>query len=101
MNTYSNVEGGCMSIVDGILRVSDSSKDTSSRVDHPSHYNNGSIECIEAMLSAFTSDEVAAFCKLNAFKYIWRATSKGQIEDMEKAQWYLNKYLEIKKGSEN
>lgn len=60
-------------------------------VHNPSHYNAGDgIKCIDAMRSAFHPSEVAAFCKLNAFKYLWRAGKKGDtIEDMEKAQVYL------------
>lgn len=67
----------------------------SNDVHHPKHYNQGSIECIDAMLSAFTTEEVMAFCKLNAFKYIWRANNKGKEKDAEKAQWYMNKYIEL------
>lgn len=64
-------------------------------VNHPSHYNNGSIECIDAMLSAFGEEETLHFCKLNAFKYIWRAENKNGLEDLKKASWYLNKYIDI------
>ena len=45
-------------------------------VEHPQHYNQGNIECIDSMESAFGVDEVASFCKLNAFKYLWRAGDK-------------------------
>ena len=75
---------------------SSSSKDKDS-VNHPAHYNRGNIECIDAMISAFGKEEVIIFCKINAFKYIWRAgqkTSNG-IEDIEKATWYLNKGKEL------
>ena len=48
------------------------------------------------MQSAFTNVEVVAFCKLNAFKYIWRAGKKEKtVEDLEKARWYLDKAIEI------
>jgi hypothetical protein len=65
------------------------------RVNHPSHYNQGGIECIDAMLSAYGKEDVKAFCKCNAFKYIWRTGQKNGIEDIEKAIWYLNKYKEL------
>ena len=68
-------------------------------VDHPSHYQSMSskvnIECIDAMRAAFGDYETAIFCRCNAFKYIWRADSKGGNEDIEKAQYYLNKFLEL------
>lgn len=68
-------------------------------VNSPSHYQAYSvkhnIECIDAMQAAFPPEEVAAFCKLNAFKYIWRCNSKNGLEDIQKAAWYLNKYKEL------
>lgn len=49
------------------------------------------------MEEAFGVDAVAAFCKCNAFKYLWRADHKNGVEDLEKALWYLNKLLDILK----
>lgn len=66
-------------------------------MNHPKHYNQGNIECIAAMEEAFGVDAVAAFCKCNAFKYLWRSDQKNGIEDLEKALWYLNKLLDILK----
>lgn len=64
-------------------------------VNHPAHYNDGQIECIDAMIDAFGNNEVMSFCKINAFKYIWRAEHKGGVKDIKKAAWYLNKYIEL------
>ena len=67
-------------------------------VNHPSHYNQGSIECIDAMIAAFGIDAVSDFCRCNAFKYIWRSPYKGkENEDMAKAIWYEDKFNELKK----
>lgn len=66
-----------------------------SMVDHPSHYNQGGIECIDAMVAAFGIEEVKIFCKLNAFKYLWRSEEKNGAEDISKAQWYINKFQEL------
>ena len=68
------------------------------QVNHPSHYNTGSIECIDAMTSAFGNDAVIKFCKINAFKYIWRSGNKAgnsEKQDLQKASWYLNKATEL------
>lgn len=70
-------------------------KPTHTPVNHPEHYNQGGIECIDAMLSAFGNEAVAHFCIVNAFKYVWRASDKNGIEDIDKAIWYLNKYKEL------
>lgn len=66
-------------------------------VNRPPHYCQGGIECIDAMQAAFGAEELATYCKIAAFKYLWRAEYKGGIEDMEKARFYINKYLELKK----
>ena len=60
-------------------------------VNHPKHYEGStSIECIEAMTLIFDWYDVQTFCLCNTFKYIWRHKHKGGLEDLEKAQWYLN-----------
>lgn len=65
-------------------------------VDHPQHYNQNGIECIDAMIAAFGQAEVISFCKLNAFKYLWRAEHKNNaLEDLKKAQWYINKSITL------
>lgn len=73
--------------------------DEEDMVNNPSHYQsmtaNLNIDCITAMQAAFGMYETAVFCKLNAFKYIWRATSKGGNQDIDKALWYLEKYRKL------
>jgi len=63
-------------------------------VDHPNHYNDGSIECIDAIQAALTEEEFIGFCKGNALKYIWREQWKNGMEDLQKAAWYLNRATE-------
>lgn len=65
-------------------------------VDHPAHYA-GKIECIDALLETMGRDDVRAFCLCNAFKYLWRCKKKHDTptEDVKKAAWYLEKYLEL------
>lgn len=63
-------------------------------VDHPKHYNQeGRMECIQEMELMFGKMEVETFCRLNAYKYFYRAgTKEGEAKekDLAKAQWYLN-----------
>ena len=71
-------------------------------VNHPAHYNQGGIECIDAMLAAFGREKVADFCHLNAFKYLWRAGQKGgKTEDLRKARWYIDKILKLSELDEH
>lgn len=62
-------------------------------VNHPSHYT-GRYECIDVMQDVFGDEATDNFCLCNAFKYIWRARKKNGLEDVKKAVWYLNKYIE-------
>lgn len=64
---------------------------TNDNVNHPNHYNNGKIECIDALESAIQGLEgIEAFCTANAIKYLWRWKYKNGIEDLKKANWYIN-----------
>lgn len=64
-------------------------------VNHPSHYETGKFECIEVMEEALGRDVVKDFCIGNAFKYLYRAKRKNGLEDLKKAQWYLNKVISM------
>ena len=67
-------------------------------VNHPQHYNAGSMECIDGLVGAFGKEEVAIFCKINAMKYIWRLGHKDdEIQEIGKIKWYLDKYIELTK----
>lgn len=67
----------------------------SDMVNSPSHYNQAGIECIEAISAALGPEGFKAYCQGNAMKYIWRHQYKGKpVEDLKKAQWYINKILE-------
>jgi hypothetical protein len=58
-------------------------------VNHPPHYRQGEIECIEAIEAALTPEEFQGYCKGNALKYVWRERHKGADESLRKAIWYL------------
>lgn len=64
-------------------------------VNHPVHYESGKFECIDVMLETQGEEAVKDFCILNAFKYLYRHRRKNGVEDIKKAKWYLDKYIEI------
>lgn len=65
-------------------------------VNHPSHYETGQFECIDVLLETQGAGAVEGFCICNAFKYLYRHRFKGGDEDVAKAKWYLDKYLELR-----
>lgn len=64
-------------------------------VNHPSHYTDGGVECIEALEAQLTHEEYRGYLKGCIAKYIWRERHKGQLESLKKAQWYLNRLIEL------
>lgn len=68
-------------------------------VNHPQHYTQGGVECIDALAAATVGLEgIQAICTANAIKYLWRWKRKNGIEDINKAIWYLNR---LKKSVED
>ena len=63
-------------------------------VNKPPHYNQSGIECIDAIQAA-TGDGFEYYLQGNIIKYLWRYRYKNGIEDLKKAQWYLNKLIEV------
>ena len=71
-----------------------------SNVDHPIHYQ-GKHECIDEMIALFGVEAVIGFCKCNVYKYRYRADKKNGQEDLEKADWYMDKLMELLERSES
>jgi hypothetical protein len=63
-------------------------------VNHPPHYKAGGIETID-----FIEAKQLGYHLGNVVKYISRAQHKGGMQDLLKAQWYLNRAIE--KGEVN
>lgn len=63
-------------------------------VNHPGHYTQGKVECIDALESATIGKTgIEAVCVANVIKYLWRYEEKNGLEDVKKAQFYLNRLL--------
>ncbi len=63
-------------------------------VNSPPHNNTGNVECIVAIQESMTPDAFKGYLKGNVLKYMWRYEYKNGTQDLEKAQWYLNKLVE-------
>lgn len=70
---------------------------TEDMVNHPSHYNSTSLECIDAIMAA-TDEGFEYYLQGNIIKYLWRYRYKNGMQDLEKAQWYLAKLIETEKS---
>ena len=62
-------------------------------VDHPDHYTQGGVECIDAIKSA-CGVWYEGYLRGNVLKYVWRYDKKGApAEDLRKARWYLDRLI--------
>ena len=61
-------------------------------VNSPPHYNQAGIECLDAIRAA-TFEGYEFYLQGNILKYLWRYRYKNGVEDLKKAQFYLNKLI--------
>lgn len=69
------------------------------QVNHPQHYNNYGVECIEMMRRIWGWDAAIQWCEMTAFKYRMRAGTKpgNPVEqDLAKERWYFDKAEELR-----
>ena len=62
-------------------------------VNHPAHYTQGGIECIDAIRASMSKEQFLGYCKGNSLKYQWRYEAKGGVDDLKKAKWYLDRMI--------
>jgi hypothetical protein len=64
-------------------------------VNNPHHYNHKGVECIAAIEASMEPSQFKGYLKGNIIKYLWRYEYKNGVEDLKKAQWYLNKLITV------
>lgn len=64
---------------------------------NPNHYK-AEVECIDAIKASMTIEAFNGYLKGNVMKYMWRYEKKNKVEDLQKAQWYLNKLIDVTKN---
>ena len=68
----------------------------SDNVNHPQHYEgHTSLECFDTMIIAFGAQETYEWCLQTTYKYLWRYKFKNGMEDIKKAEWYLDKASQL------
>ena len=69
-------------------------------VAHPKHYS-GKVECIDCIESAVADlNGFEGFLAGNVIKYVFRFKRKNGKEDLQKAEWYLSKLMEVQEDNE-
>lgn len=65
------------------------------KVNNPSHYGQGNIECIDYIKDFLTEEEYIGYLRGNIAKYLHRWRHKNGIEDLKKAEWYLKELIRV------
>ncbi|MBC1801037.1 DUF3310 domain-containing protein [Listeria booriae] len=65
-------------------------------VNNPSHYNTGGIETLDYIKAKV--NDYPSYAVGNIIKYITRYEHKNGLEDLKKAQFYLNDLIELMEG---
>ena len=69
-------------------------------VNNPAHYGQGNIEAIEYIEDFMTREEFIGYLRGNIAKYLHRWRYKNGMEDLEKAQWYLDALVTVVREGE-
>lgn len=81
------------------LKKKGESEEKNDVISHPSHYTQG-IECMD-----YIESHKLNYARGNVIKYVTRAGLKDaskEVEDLEKARWYLDREIErVKKAKNN
>lgn len=78
-----------------------SKADKKDNVSHPDHYTTGKYECIDYIEDKLTAEEFRGYIKGNVIKYLTREKLKNGDEDIQKAQFYLNRLCDKLKGGKD
>lgn len=90
--------------VESLLFAASKPKKARVKVEHdpvnsPLHYTTGGIETIDYIKAKLSPEEFLGYLKGNVIKYTSRAGKKQDtIQDLEKAQWYMNRQIKELKG---
>lgn len=70
-------------------------------VNHPPHYTQGGIECIDAIKAALGEEQYEGYLRGACIKYLWRYKMKSGVESLKKAEWYLKRLIELNEEIES
>jgi hypothetical protein len=69
-------------------------------VNKPAHYQ-GKVEAIDAIESSMSNEAFKGYLHGNILKYVIRFSRKNGVEDLRKAEWYLNKLIKTLEDGKN
>lgn len=85
----------------GLMGAGAASGGAKDNVNHPSHYTQGKVECIDAIEAGMSEEMFEGYLKGCCNKYLWRYKMKGGSESLRKAQWYLDRLIKLNEKIES
>jgi hypothetical protein len=70
-------------------------KSVADNVNHPQHYTQGGIETIDYLQAKMTKEQFEGYLLGNILKYVSRYPHKNGVEDLQKAEWYIDKLIGV------
>lgn len=84
--------------IEVVLPLEKAPKELIDNVNHPSHYTQGKYEVIDYIEDKLNQEELQGYCVGNVLKYVSRFKHKNGLEDLKKAEWYLNRLITNMEG---
>ena len=84
--------------VEVVLPLEKAPKELIDNVNHPNHYTQGKYEVIDYIEDKLSKEELQGYCVGNVLKYVSRFKHKNGLEDLKKAEWYLNRLITNMEG---
>lgn len=81
-----------------VLPLEKAPKELIDNVNHPNHYTQGKYEVIDYIEDKLSKEELQGYCVGNVLKYVSRFKHKNGLEDLKKAEWYLNRLITNMEG---
>ena len=86
--------------IEVVLPLEKAPKGLTDNVNHPNHYTQGKYEVIDYIEDKLSKEELQGYCVGNVLKYVSRFKHKNGLEDLKKAEWYLNRLITNMEGKE-
>ena len=86
--------------IEVVLPLEKAPKELIDNVNHPNHYTQGKYEVIDYIEDKLSEEELQGYCVGNVLKYVSRFKHKNGLEDLKKAEWYLNRLITNMEGKE-
>lgn len=86
--------------IEVVLPLEKAPKGLIDNVNHPNHYTQGKYEVIDYIEDKLNKEELQGYCVGNVLKYVSRFKHKNGLEDLKKAEWYLNRLIKNMEGKD-